>query len=89
MRQHQVPGEVRSLKRHIEQEAQRRYGAVDDGLADTVLALVKLEAANILRLRGIGRSSQEGREGGYVADIVVLGARPPRAHRHVVEHAST
>ena len=75
MRQHQAPREVGSLKGHIEQKAQRRYRAVDDGLPDAVLALVNLKAPHILRRRGVGRSSQEAREGANMADIVVLGTR--------------
>ncbi|VXD05141.1 hypothetical protein SPHINGOT1_570002 [Sphingomonas sp. T1] len=54
-----------------------------------MLALVKLEAPNVLGGRGLRRASQESREGANVADIVVLGTRPHRAHRHVVEHALT
>jgi hypothetical protein len=54
-----------------------------------VLALVKLETPHILCRRGIGRSSQKAAKGADVADIIVLGARPHRAHCHVVEHALT
>ena len=88
-RQHQAARQVRPIERHGEQEAQRRYRRADDGLADAVFALVKLKTPHVLGGRGIRRASQECREGAHVANIVVLGTRPHRAHRHVVEHPLT
>lgn len=54
-----------------------------------MFALVELKAAYILGGRDVGRAPEERRERANVADIVMLGARPHRAHRHVVEHALT
>jgi len=75
-----------SLRDRSEQETQRRHRGIDRGLPDIVLALVHLEAPHVLGGRGIRRTLEEGREGANMADIVVLGPRPHRAHRHVVEH---
>lgn len=87
--QHQPPRQVGSLERHVEQKAQCRHRAVDRGLVNTVLALMKLEAAHVLGGRGIERAPEERCEGTDVADIIVLGPRAHRTHRHVGEHALT
>ncbi len=75
-REDQPARQVGPVKRHAKQEPQRRYRGADDGLSDTVLALLKLEAPYVLGSRGLRRASQERREGANVADIVVLGTRP-------------
>ena len=63
--------------------------AVEVRLADTVRALMKLEAAHVFGGRGVGRAPEERRERANVTDVVMLGSRPHHAHRYVVEHPLT
>ncbi len=85
--QYQAARQVGPVERHAEQEAQRRDRTVDGGCSGTVLALVKLEPADILSARGIGGLAQECGEAQNVTNIVALGTRQQTAHRHIVEHA--
>ena len=52
-----------------------------------VCGLVQLEAAKILRRRGVRRAAEEGGEVPDVADVVVLRLLAEAADRHVFDHA--
>lgn len=58
--------QVGPVERHGEQEAQRRHRGANDGLTDTVFALVKLEAPHVLGGGGVGRAPEERRESAHV-----------------------
>ena len=88
-RQHELARQVGPLEGHREQETQRRHRGADDGLTSAMLALVDLKAPHVLGGRGLGRTAQKSRKGANLTDIIVLGPRPHRSHRHVVEHALT
>jgi len=86
---HQAARQIPPANRHREQEAQRRYGAVDGCRAGAASMLVQLEVAQILGRRGIGRTAQEDGETPDVPDVVVLRVRSQAPHHHVMLHALT
>src|SRR6266704_4862606 len=51
--------DVGSIERHIEEEPQRRHGAVDLWRARTARCQMQLEAADILPARSAGRASKK------------------------------
>ena len=84
---HQRTRQIPPLQRHEEQEPQRRHRTVDRRRANTVLVLIKLESADLLRRRGVRRAPEECGEASDLANVVLLrmGAHAP--HEHVVLHA--
>ena len=49
--------------------------------------LMQLEAAQILRRRGVGRAADEGGKRPHIADVVVARLLGEAAHGHVLDHA--
>src|SRR6516162_3944473 len=82
-------GEVGAIERHLEEEPQRRDGAVDLRRACTARRQMQSKTAHVLRLRRVGRPTKKG---GKVLDplhVVMLGFRSEFADRHVFDHAPT
>ena len=79
--------QVRPIERHREEEAQRRYRAIDALRLHATLGLVDLEAADILRCRRIGWALEERGETPHETHVVTLRILAQAAHGHVFEHA--
>lgn len=75
---HQCARQIPALQRHQKQESQRRDGAVDGRRSDALLMLIKLEAADIVRRRGVGRTPDKRGEAPNVTNVVLprVGAEP-------------
>jgi len=80
--------EVGPVERVREEEPQRRDDAVHRRHGNAGLALLDLEAAQILRRGRIGRAPHKRGEAPHVADVVPLGLGREPAHVHVVDQAS-
>src|SRR5215469_513954 len=85
----QVPAEVRTIKRHLEKEPERRDCAVDLGNAGAARCQMQLKAAYIFRCCCIGRALEVDREVLDLSHIVMLGLLGELADRHVLDHAPT
>ena len=70
--EHQAASELDVVEGDGEKEPHRRHRAVDLRRPHPGLRLVQLEAAKIIRCRGIRRAAEEGCERPDVTDIVVL-----------------
>ena len=81
--------EVGPVERVREEEPQRRDDAVHRRHGNASLALLDLEAAQILRRGRVGRAPQKRGEAPHVADVVALGLGREPAHVHVVDQALT
>src|SRR6266849_6404291 len=84
-----VLGEVGAIKRHLEEEPQRRDGGIDLGCARPARRQMQSKAPYVLRL---GRGRRAAKERGEVLDplhVVMLGLRCELADRHVFDHAPT
>ena len=68
------------VERVGEEEAQRRDDAVHGRHGNAGLALLDLEAAQVLRRGRLGRAPQEGGEAPDIADVVALGLAREPAH---------
>jgi hypothetical protein len=79
--------QVRSIERHCEAETQRRHRAFDRRWLHATLGVVDLEAADILRCRGVRRSPEERSEAPREPDIIALRRFAQATHGHVFEHA--
>src|SRR3954471_16656296 len=79
-------GQVWPVQRHREEETQGRDRAIDARRLHAALRLVKLEAAQILRRRGIRRAVNEGRKRPHIANVVVARLLAEAAHAHVLDH---
>lgn len=84
---HQGARQIPALQCHQEQEPQRRDRAVDGRRSHAVLMLIQLEAADIVRSRGVGGAAEERGEAPDVANVVLLRVRAQAPHEHVVLHA--
>lgn len=73
---HQGTRQIPALQRHQKQEPQRRDRTVDGGRPYAVLMLVELEAADILRRRGVGRAPEECREAPDMTNVVLPRVEP-------------
>ena len=79
--------QIRPVKRHREEEAQRRDRAVDARRLHAALCLAQLEEAQLFRRRGVGRPADESRECPHLADIIAPRVLLEAAHAHVFDHA--
>ena len=79
--------QIRPVKRHREEKAQRRDRAVDARRLQAALRLVQLEEAQLFRRRGVGRPADEGRKCPHLADIIAARVLLEAAHAHVFDHA--
>jgi hypothetical protein len=70
-----------------EEEPQRRDDAVHRWGGNARLALLDLEAAQILRSGRVGRAPQKRGEAPDVANVVALGHGRDPAHVHVVDQS--
>jgi hypothetical protein len=77
--------EVGPVERVREEEPQRRDDAVHRRHGNAGLALLDLEAAQILRRGRVGRAPHKRGEAPHVADVVALGLAREPAHVHVVD----
>jgi hypothetical protein len=83
----QLARKVWPIDRVREEEPQRRYNAVHGRHRDADLALLDLEAAQILRRGRGGRASHECGEPPNVADVVALRLVRKPAHVHIVDQS--
>ena len=79
--------EVGPVERVREEEPQRRDDAVHRRHGNAGLALLDLEAAQILRHGRVRRAPQKRGEAPDVADVVALGLEREPAHIHVVDQS--
>ena len=86
-RDHQGARQIPPLQCHQEQEPQRRDSAVDGRRSDALLMLIELEAADILRRRGVGRAAEKRGKAPDVTNVVLLRVGAEAPHEHVVLHA--
>ena len=84
----QLMGEVSAAERDGEEEAQRRGLRIHLRWLRTLLDLRKLEAADVLAARGIGRAAEKSGKGLDLPDILVLRLVAEAADRHVRDHAA-
>src|ERR1700736_4178869 len=80
-------GQLGAIKRHLEEEPQRRDGDVDLWRACTARRQMQPKTAHVLRL---GRGGRAAEERGEVLDplhVVMLGFWRELADRHVFDHA--
>ena len=79
----QLMGEVGAAERDGEEEAQRRGLRIHLRWLRTPFDLRKLEAADVVAGRGIGRAAEESGKGLDVPDVVVLRLVAEAPDRHV------
>ena len=84
---HEGARQIPALQCHQKQEPQRRDSAVDGRRSDALLMLIQLEAADIVRRRGVGRAAEERGEAPDVTNVVLLRVGAEATHEHVVQHA--
>jgi hypothetical protein len=68
----QLARQIGPIERLREEEPQRRHDGVHGRRRHVQLALLDLEAPNVLRRCGVGRAPQERREPADIADVVAL-----------------
>ena len=83
----QPPREVGPVERVREEQPQRRDDAVHRRHGNASLALIDLEAAQILRRGRVGRAPQKRGEAPHVADVVALRLTREAAHVHLVDQS--
>src|SRR5208283_941084 len=84
----QLMGEVGAAERDGEEEAQRRGLRIHLRWLRTPFDLRKLEAADVVAGRGIGRAAKKSGKGLDVPDIVVLRLVAEAPDRHVRDHTA-
>lgn len=84
---HQLTGEIRSVNRMNEEEAQRRNDGVHRRHAEAGFLLGHLEAMQIIDGRRVGRPPQKRCQATDVAHIVALRLGREPAHGHVLDQA--
>jgi hypothetical protein len=84
----QILADFRPIAGEGEEEPQTRDRAVDARGLRATCTLVRLERAQVIRRRRIGRAADEAGERLDVADIVGLGLLAELANAHLIEHAT-
>jgi len=81
-------GKISTAKRDGEEEAQRRGLRIHLRWLRTLLDLRKLEAADVIAARGIGRAAEKSSKGLDLPDVLVLGLVAEAPDRHIRDHAA-
>lgn len=81
----QLARQIGPVERLREEEPQRRHDGVHGRRRDIQLALLDLEAPDVLRRCGVRRAPQERREPADVADVVALRLVAEAPYIHLVD----
>jgi hypothetical protein len=85
----QIAGQFRTIYGDVEEEAQSRDRAVDRRRLQAALALMELEAPQIVRRCAIRRAAEKHRKGSDMTNVILTRLLGKIAQAHILDHALT